>query len=378
MLSVLDDHIKILREVAGIDSSIHGTFYYDETNIFHKLRLTENGTNNNLFEQSFFGLGGIYIDRGKILDTTGLITLLKPQKTTTEFKYKYFSYNNTDVSKALDSNRFLILLNWLDKNDVSLHFTLMDYLYYGISDIIDSMPDVVNTAVFNRAIKSTLYDVVRSNSDIFLDLFYKYNYPDVARDKINEFVTTFYDLYINLVEYDNSDINDFPKELLRQMIKSSKSTKEMVFIHDNVPLELFKEYAHLYLDRPVRFPSSNHIFDEVKEITDALVDWDSEYEKKLNAKFINSKDSIFVQLSDALIGLISRVSNLILNMAKDDIKQFVSGLNSNQLRVLQILYKRINTGARKSIYFNQFIGSDSFIAKQQYFINLISSKVVKL
>lgn len=124
-----------------------------------------------MFEQSFFGLGDVYIDIGKKLDTTVLVSLLRPQKTTTDFKYKYFSHNNTDVSKALDSNKFLILLDWLNKNDISLHFTFMDYLYYGISDIIDSMSDAVNTAVFNRAIKTTLYEVVHSNSDIFLDFF---------------------------------------------------------------------------------------------------------------------------------------------------------------------------------------------------------------
>lgn len=81
----------------------------------------------------------------------------------------------------------------------------------------------------------------------------------------------------------------------------------MVFLHDNLQLKLFKGYANIYIDRPIKFSGSNHVFDGVEEITNTLNVWDSEYAKKLNAKFINSKDSIFVQLSYALIGLISCV-----------------------------------------------------------------------
>jgi hypothetical protein len=373
-LSILTDHIKFYKESFGDDLSVKGTFYYDETNIFHKLRLTYKGTNNNLFEQSFFGLGGLYIEHGNNIDPSVMISMLKPQKSIKEFKYKYFSNNNTDVLNALDSKRFLNLMEWIDKNGILIHFTLLEYLYYGISDIIDSMPDALKTLEYNRLVKSVLYDAVRANSTAFLTLFYKFNYPDIARDRVKEFIGEFYDLYTSIVEYDNFNIKDFPKELLRQMIKGSTTAEEMVFLHDNTPLELFKEYADLYIDRPVRFANSTHVFDEVDEITNILYEWDIDYEKKLNAKFINSKDCLYVQFSDAIIGLISRVSNVILNKNKSDLHDFVSGLNNIQINVLRYLYKGINIGVRKSVFFNQFIGPDSFLDKQQYFINLIAMK----
>ena len=372
-LSILTDHIKFYKESFGEDLDVKGTFYYDETNIFHKLRLTDKGTNNNLFEQSFFGLGGLYIEHGHRIDSSVMISMLKPQKSIKEFKYKFFSNSNSDAINALDSKRFLILMEWIEKNGILIHFTLLDYLYYGISDIIDSMPDALKTLEYNRLIKSVLYDAVRANSTAFMALFYKFNYPDIARDRVSEFIGEFYELYTSIVEYDIFSIKDFPKELLRQMIKGSKTAEEMVFLHDNIPLELFNEYASLYIDRPVRFANSTHIFDEVDEITNTLNEWDIDYENKLNAKFVNSKDCLYVQFSDAIIGLISRVSNLILNMSINEIKEFASGLNANQMKVLRIMYKRINIGVRKSKYFNQFVGSDYFLNKHQYFINLITS-----
>lgn len=228
-------------------------------------------------------------------------------------------------------------MEWIDKNGILVHFTLLDYLYYGISDIIDSMPDALKTLEYNRLIKSVLYDAVRASSTAFLTLFYKFNYPDIARDRVKEFIGEFYDLYTSIVDYDNFNIKDFPKELLRQMIKGSKTAEEMVFLHDNTPLELFKEYADLYIDRPVRFANSTHVFDEVDEITNILYEWDIDYEKKLNAKFINSKDCLYVQFSDAIIGLISRVSNVILNKNKSDLHDFVFGLNNIQINVLRYL-----------------------------------------
>ncbi len=286
-----------------------------------------------------------------------------------EFKYKYFSRDNTSIEDALNSDRFLILLEWIDKNEISIHFTLMDYLYYGISDIIDSLPDVTKVAMYNRELKSVLYDIVRQNYTIFLELFYEFNYPNIEVDRIREFVSKFYDLYLDLNEYDNYDINDFPKELLRQMVKSAKSTNELVFIQNNKPLELFSEYSGLYIDRPIRFPNSNHIFDEVIEVTDSLRSWDHDFQTKLNSKFVDSTEDIYVQFSDAIIGLISRVSNLILNKNQFELLLYVNQLNERQERTLRLLYKWINKGVKSSVYFNQIIAPNMFLRKQQIFIN---------
>ncbi len=373
-MSVLDENMNLLRDLVGDDKRIYGTFYYDETNIFHKLRITDNGTNNDLINQSFFGLGGLYIEFQKEVNVDDLIKELKPQKTMKEFKYKYFSRDNTSIEDALNSDRFLILLEWIDKNEISIHFTLMDYLYYGISDIIDSLPDVTKVAMYNRELKSVLYDIVRQNYTIFLELFYEFNYPNIEVDRIREFVSKFYDLYLDLNEYDNYDINDFPKELLRQMVKSAKSTNELVFIQNNKPLELFSEYSGLYIDRPIRFPNSNHIFDEVKEVTDSLRSWDHDFQTKLNSKFVDSTADIYVQFSDAIIGLISRVSNLILNKNQFELLLYVNQLNERQERTLRLLYKWINKGVKSSVYFNQIIAPNMFLRKQQIFINLLEKK----
>ena len=40
--------MNLLRDLVSDYKRIYGTFYYDETNIFHKLRITDNGINNDL------------------------------------------------------------------------------------------------------------------------------------------------------------------------------------------------------------------------------------------------------------------------------------------------------------------------------------------
>src|SRR5690554_2261643 len=367
-----------MKDMDGFDDDIWGTFYYDETNIFHKLLVTEKGSNNDIFKRSFFGLGGIFIDKKNIdFRTDDLLLVLKPQKTMKEFKYKYFSNNNTDALKALNSKRFLTLFKWLKKHDVLIHFTLMDYLYFGIADIVDSLPDARNTGDFNRELKSVLYDVVRDQLNKFLKLFYKYNYPNIDRSNIKDFVNDFYNIYLNIVEYDNYNSDDFPKELLRQMIKTAKKSNELSFLHNNESLELFSKYSNLYIDRPVKFPNSKHIFDEVYEVQKELVALDTGFESKLNMNFLNSKSLICIQISDAIIGLISRLTNLILNLKDDEVRAFVLSLNDTQIEVLTLLYDRMNSGTKKSVFFNQVIASNSLLRKQQKFINLIYLRLKK-
>lgn len=367
-----------MKDMVGFDDNICGTFYYDETNIFHRLLITENGSNNDIFKQSFFGLGGIFLDEKNFdLKTDDLLLELKPQKTMKEFKYNYFSSKKSEVLKALDSKRFLTLFEWLNKHGVLIHFTLMDYLYFGISDIIDSLPDARSAAYFNRELKSVLYDVVRDQLYKFLELFYKYNYPNIARENVNSFVNEFYNSYLKIVKYDNYNPDDFPKELLSQMIKSAKNSSELPFLHNNKSLELFSKYSNLYVDRPVRFPNSEHVFDEVSEVQKELTSLDSDFESKLNMKFVNSKSLIYVQISDAVIGLISRVTNLILNLTDEEVRPFVLSLNETQMKVLTLLYDGMNYGTKKSIFFNQVIASNSLLRKQQYFINLIFDRLRK-
>jgi hypothetical protein len=295
-----------------------------------------------------------------------------------ELKYGFFSRNNSEVTKALNSKRFLTLFKWLHKHDVLIHFTLMDYLYFGISDIVDSLPDARNTAYFNREIKSVLYDVVRDQLNRFLKLFYKYNYPNIDKKNIKDFISEFYDIYLAIVQYDNYSPEDFPKELLRQMIKTAKNTNALPFLHENESLELFSKYSNLYIDRPVRLPNSSHIFDEVSEVQKELESLDTDFESKLNMKFVNSKSLIYVQISDAVIGLISRVTNLILNLKDTEMLPFVENLSDTQAKVLTLLYDRMHQGTKKSVFFNQVITSNSLLRKQQKFINLIFTRSSKI
>lgn len=288
-----------------------------------------------------------------------------------EFKFSYFSRGNSDLAKILASNRLLTLMKWIDQNEIAIHFTILDYLYFGISDIIDSLPNIKETFLFNRQMKDELYQVIKPNINEFFELFFNFDYPNISKEKRVDFLAKLYDVYMSKVKYDNFDVHDFPKELLRQMIKSAKSEPELVFLHDNEPHVLFSTYASIYIDRPVRFPNAKHVFDEVNDVKEQLKKWDAEYEKKLNCHFVDSETEFFVQLSDVVVSLISRLSFQILHLNYNDIIGFVSRLDDNQKNVIRLLFKSINRGVYVSDFYNQSIAPNSFLEKQAFLVNIL-------
>src|SRR5690554_4146399 len=305
-MSNLDNLIQMLYTIREADKITSGILFYDETNNFRKFKLTKKGLNNNVYEKSCFVLGGLYIEDKYNIDINTLMIKLKPQKSIKEFKFKYFSNNSINFFDILNSNRLLTLLQWISEQGILIHYTLFDYIYYSSADIVDSLPDARNTLNFNRELKNTLYIEIRNNLELFLELFYKYNYPNIKRESHREFMHEIYNLYTSKVVINPYLPSDFFKELLRQMLKSAISAPNLVFLQDNTDYLLFEEYENLYIDAPINIPNSHHIFDEEIIIKDKLLRLDKDFEKKLNMSFQKSDLEIFIQLSDVIVGFISK------------------------------------------------------------------------
>lgn len=324
---------KLLHPHVDI-SIIDGTFYYDESNNFRKFRLKETGFNNDILHQSHFTLGGIFIPRGAKPDVDVLLSNLRLQKEQKELKFTFFSYGKKELSEFLNSMRLKVLFDWIHQNGLFIHMSTMDYLYYSIVDIVDELPDARETGEFNRPLKDSLYNVVTKNLERFIDILYRYKYPNLSKEDKYSFFEEVYDFYITYCDYDNDNPEDFIKEYLRQMLKSGFNRKGSGFLENNDDYLLHDRYETSYVNNPVNFPNCTHIFDEEPEIMDRLKGLESNYSELLNMTFKKSETDIFIQLSDAITGFSAKLFNMLFKYDNIDIVKFVMSLNEFQVKLL--------------------------------------------
>lgn len=374
------DSLKAVKELEKMlhppfdTSKVNGTFYYDESNNFRKFRLKETGFNNDIIHQSHFALGGIYIPEGNKPDIDDLLKNLSPQKNQKELKFKFFSYGSKEFIDFLNSKRLKILFDWIQKNDLLIHMSTMDYLYFSIVDIVDDLPDAKETGLFNKPLKDVLYAVVKRNVKLFVDILYRYKYPNLAKETKFKFYEEVYEFYITYYEYDNDNPEDFPKEFLRQMLKSGYKREGMSFLENNEDYVLHDTFETIYVNNPANFPNCKHIFDEETDIMDRLRELQGDYSELLNMKFKKSDTDIFIQLSDAITGFSAKLDNMLFNNDFDEIINFILSLNRFQIDLLYNYLMLVVKSESFCVLFNQAIVPEIF--KHKFLILLQGVKMV--
>lgn len=334
------DSLKQIKELemqmtGPIDKShVDGTFYYDESNNFRKFRLRSAGFNNDINSQSHFSLGGIFVPNGCKPNIDELIEKLRPQKNQNEFKFKFFSYNQNDFKDFLSSKRLSILFDWIFKNELLIHMSSLDYLYFSLVDIVDELPDASITGLFNRPLKDILYNIVRKDVDTFINILYKYKYPNVKKKDIFDFYKEVYNFYIANYDYDNSNPDDFSKEMLRQMLKSGFRREGNGFIQNNEDYVLHEKYEYIYINNPYNFLNCKHIFDEEPDIVKKLEKIESNYADLFNMTFKKSETDIFIQLSDAITGFSAKLDTVIFNHSFSELSKYVESLERKQVKLI--------------------------------------------
>ena len=358
-------------------SKVDGTFYYDESNNFRKFRLNETGFNNDIIHQSHFTLGGIYVPRDTKADLDDLVKNLRLQKNQKELKFKFFSYGKTELIDFLNSKRLKLLFDWIHKNNLYINMSTMDYLYFSIVDIIDELPEARDTGIFNKPLKDTLYTVVKKNINLFVDILYRYKYPNIAKENKFKFYEEIYDFYITNYEYDNNNPEDFIKEYLRQMLKNGLRRVGVGFLENNEDYVLHDRFEIMYVNNPVNFPNCTHIFDEEPDIMDKLKELESNYSDLLNMEFKKSDRDIFIQLSDVIAGFSAKLSNMLFSNDFIEIKKFVLSLNDFQAKLLNTYLMLVVKSENFCFMFSHAVVPEMYRHKYILLLQLVT-KAVKI
>ncbi|CAA0201045.1 DUF3800 domain-containing protein [Tenacibaculum maritimum] len=353
---------KMLARTANFDESY--TFYYDETNNLKKFYVRENDFNSSFTAN--FVLGGL-VHKGIAPDVQGLIESFNLQKTTKEVKFKHIA--NGNFIDCLKSKKLKLFLQFLNDNDVFVHYSSLNVFYWAIVDIVDSA--IVNSEAamqldptFANHLKNDLYKLSRLEIDSVIELFYNYEYPNIKSDKVIQFIedlTSLFDGYIDSPEY------HFGLESLRQILKEAKKAESLPFIMEEENFILLKDLSHFYLRPIYLFKNSTHILDNEDSISEIFQDYrilDGDYEIK-NYSFVDSQSNPMVQLSDVFVGLIGKFKNYINSNPSTQIQTDLDSLSEIQTTNLKLLISIIDKSENENLGFLHNTDSFEELSKMQ-------------
>lgn len=331
-------------------------FYYDETNNYRKVKITEKGLNDFKVMFDNFTLGGICFEKSKEKDTKELIMNLKLQ-TGQELKSKTFFKEKNTFKDCIEHKKLNIILNWI-LNNAYVHYSDIDSIYFSVIDIVDSICNNPIAKYFPQdliyAFKDELYWAIRNNFEIFLDICKKTDYPNVTNGKVKIFCK-------GLIDIINKEQEKYTTlKLLKDLIEQFKNYNDLIFLKDNEEKIIMESFYSLRQQRCIIFRDSIHIFD--KELVDEQK-MNDEYmtlndgNKLENYKFIDSKDEVNIQISDIIIYLIAKYLKFLTYYANEKIENTLKSLNRNGRENLTILIQIINKSNKENTFFLETINS---------------------
>lgn len=353
-------------------------FYYDETNNIRKLLLKEDKYFNIGVENIYknFILGGLClkneISNEKIMQLQNDLNL---QPTIKEIKLVHIAKG--DFLQCLSSKKLNVFLNWILDNNIYLHYSSINLIFWSIVDIIDSCMEFdERVAQFNFELKTILYEFVKQNLEEFVGLFIEFQYPNLKKEQANLFLNNL----IHLIKQKKSqfeiyDIDTTMQNYLIEMlidILSKAENQDLIFIMNEKDNVLIDDLFEFYLRPIYSFINSKHFFDEEVNIKEIFAKYTFSYKnKKVYYEFLNSKENIFIQFSDVIIGFIGKMYEYLnKNNNIKKIKIDIDNLNNYQENNIRLLKKIIIQSDNNC---KAFIHSIEPLTEKQKFIFLLEN-----
>lgn len=355
------------------------TFYYDETGNCGKFKVTETGFNDPMALTRDFILGGVAFDGDECTaDIDSLFSLLNLNKDAVELKFRHISRKKNEFLEWFGGKRASIFIRWLHESEIYIHYALINNLYYSLVDMVDalweSQPQFVFSPEWVLGLKSALYTFCKAHVDDVLALFRKYNYPDIALQDTEDFCQAF----CSLIEKHSDDHTPegFLLEYFRQMLKTAGKENKLSLLHDNEAGVLVDQYYTMYFARCYLYKNAMHHFDGESIIEHLLSEtvMISEGRQFKNYDFCTSHMSPLTQISDAVVGLISRVFEYLDQTAEADILLLDRIKYNDVIENMSLLWDLIERANAKHPMFIQNVNDIQTVQqrmlKMQLFVHL--------
>lgn len=359
----------------GINTEDKFYFFYDETNNCRKFWIKptqQSGIfNTNIYDD--FVLGGVAYEGDKLqIDFEDLRDLLDLQKNVKEIKFKA-QFSKSTFLDCMKKERVTKLLQWIEANNLYIHYFHVNNLYYALVEIVDSIMTMEEICDFNFdifSIKNTFYKMLRGKESDLQKIMFKYCFPNIKHDDIEIFCMELLNLFDNRYEL------NMEEKFITGMIKRASKSDSLIFIQNNKDYIMQENYVEFYID-PIRtFRNSEHIFDEELEIQKILEGYRFVRQGvEVNTfKFINSKSDVLVQISDVIVGIIGKLLSYINNSELNTIRQEIETLNESQIKNIMLLDKLRSEADKRNKGFLHSITAQCEIDKLNQFLGMVMAK----
>ena len=351
------------RPLYGVDEEY--VFFYDETNNVRKFWITDDGLNQ---KPTNFLLGGLVHKKSTpITGIEELITSLHIQKSATEIKFNQLATGS--YLGVLNSKRIQTILGWLNEKDIFIHYNKLNLLYWSLVDIIDSVwdePDLRQYMPYVIQIKGELFNLANADLDRFVPLLKKYRFPNVKRAEIKAFML---EISAHLYSVAKKPLTDI-SELVLMMLQKASNLEEPPFIIDNKDDILIEDFHGHFLRSLYIYPTSTHIFDHESEVQKDFVKTQVQFKGKVvDYSFVDSQDSIEVQLSDGICGLLGCHFNFLEEKTFKELIEIKEKLNPRQKETLYLLQQLIDKSNSQSNGFLHRISAMDSDYKNDFFLH---------
>lgn len=352
------------------------TFFYDETGNCGKFSLRESGVNHPTALKNDFILGGVVYDGEECpANVEKLIADLNLQSK--ELKFKNIC-RSKDFLTFLGSHRASTYIEWLYNSGLYVHYATINNLYYALVDMVDSLwqpqPQFAFSLEWVMQLKAALYAFCKEHLDDVLALLYQFQYPNIKKDKAQDFSYAFCDL---IQTYnDETTAQGFLVECFRQMLKYAGRHGELTFLQDNESNILVEEYYTLYMGRCYTYKYSIHHFDFEKVILAKLQDtpMTDNGNDFVNYDFLDSKQNLIIQVCDVFVGLLSKLFEYLDSASLEAIEQVNPEKNAEQLSNLKKIYILLSKAEERHQMLIQNANSVDLIQERMHKLQMLVLK----
>ena len=359
----ISNSIRLMMKVQGIDEKYidkQETLYYDESGNIKHLIVKEGKLNAD--SDTVFVLGGVQAN--DIISLEELKTALgksleKEMKSTKDLKGSFV--------EILRKDTFRSILQLIQDKGWHIHFSIVQILYYGFVDIIDSIDGLeVDPFVF----KAELYKVLKKDPNTTVSIFKKYQYPNVAKKDIKNFLSEIITLIDGVVTEDAERLIINPFLLrLKNCIEKAKGQKELTFIQNETSHEWVGGFKQFYKQQILSFPKKKLVFDEEKQVMNQIAEENIIINGKApdNYSFKESGSNAMIQVCDYIVCILRKYM-IFLDRLEPEVDADIQNFDEHQMNN----YKLLNCVLADSLNYNplfvHFIASQYTIAKYHMYI----------
>jgi hypothetical protein len=357
---------KLMIAMGGLTKADSAyTAYYDETNNIRRLLLTPDGMNNS--DLRCFALGGVAHARKEYdFKLDELRKKLKIQPSAPEIKTHHLTKG--DFLDAMDSPKVEIFLQWLIAENLYIHCSVVDPLYWSIVDIIDSILMADGNEFLmagGHNLKSDLYLVLLQDRDHLIEFLHRYSYPNVGSAR-----KQFVEELLDTLEAREDMLEHFNYQMLKDVLKMGKRQSVLEFLEDQPPNVLIDELSGFFINRIFLLKNTQHIFDGEPWIEGILknqifLDDGKEID---NFRFVDSVTSPGTQMSDVTVGLLGKYFTYLNRTDWDALETARNSLTERQRKNILCLKVLLEGSIAENPIFFHTVLSITDLQKSEFFL----------